>query len=80
MTTKRTIISVVSFVRNMSFGRIMSELKCKNCGMEASYAGANIADSRKTCGSDGRPSEIEASDGSVKYAYGGNKHDWFERR
>lgn len=57
----------------------MSDLKCKNCGIEASYADANIADRRRTCGSDGRPSEVEASDGSVKYAYGGRRHEWIEQ-
>lgn len=54
----------------------MSDLKCTKCGMEASFADATIADRVKSCGSDDTLSEITAGDGSVKYVYEGQKHDW----
>lgn len=49
----------------------MSDLKCTKCGEEASYADANIADLRKTCGSDrNKPNE--------RGSYLGEEHDWTE--
>lgn len=56
----------------------MSDLECTKCGMEASFADANIADARRTCGYDGAPDTVEADDGSTKYAWSGEKHDWRE--
>jgi len=58
----------------------MSDLNCTECGMTASYADANIADLRRSCGegNDGVPSETETAGGSVRYVYSGSKHDWIE--
>lgn len=49
----------------------MSDLKCTNCGMVASYADANIADIRRTCGVEATPRTANERGG-----YGGDKHDW----
>jgi len=52
----------------------MSDLRCTKCGIERSYADANIADLRRTCGVDfgrvRRPND--------RGSYGGEKHDWVE--
>lgn len=56
----------------------MSDLKCTKCGMEASFADADIADMRKTCGegNDGVPDEIEDEHGYVRYSWSGEEHNW----
>lgn len=48
----------------------MTDLKCTKCGAEKSYADANIADIRRTCGAD------LTSTPSDSGRYGGEKHDW----
>jgi hypothetical protein len=49
----------------------MSDLKCTKCGVEKSYADANIADLRETCGS--------TKNTPNKYGrYDGEEHDWIE--
>ena len=52
----------------------MADLKCRNCGMEASFADSNIADLRKTCGAELTPSNT-TDKGTAR---GGSKHDWKE--
>lgn len=52
----------------------MADLECRDCGMEASYADANIADQRKTCGVELTPSNTTEK-GTAR---GGSKHDWTE--
>lgn len=52
----------------------MSDLRCRDCGTEASYADANIADIRETCGAVLTPSNTTARG----TAAGGSKHDWEE--
>jgi hypothetical protein len=52
----------------------MADLKCQNCGMEASYADSNIADLRRTCGAELTPSHTS----EMGTAIGGSKHDWEE--
>ena len=60
----------------------MSDLKCTKCGIERSYADANIADLKKTCGSDGRPVSVETENSrgetQVRYSYPGEEHNWVE--
>jgi hypothetical protein len=60
----------------------MSDLKCTKCGIERSYADANIADLRNTCGSTGETVVVDVEDcfGETrqKYAYPGEKHNWVE--
>ena len=53
----------------------MGDLKCRKCGTEASYADANIADLRQTCGAELRPDNT--SDRGT--AIGGERHDWVEK-
>lgn len=49
----------------------MGDLKCTRCGTTASYADANIADLRETCGATERmPNESGR--------YDGEKHNWIE--
>lgn len=51
----------------------MSDLRCTKCGIERSYADANIADLRRTCGVDKgrtRPNE--------RGSFGGEEHRWIE--
>jgi len=54
----------------------MSDLKCKRCGIERSYADANIADLKETCEVERdvntpahRPDTVTVS----------SKHDWEEQ-
>lgn len=57
----------------------MSDLKCTECGREASYADASIADSYRTCGGNDRAVEVEDDRGYVRFDYGpGGRHDWIE--
>lgn len=52
----------------------MSDLKCQKCGMTASYADANIADLRETCGSVLQPENTTRRGTAI----GGEKHNWVE--
>lgn len=52
----------------------MSDLKCTKCGIERSYADANIADLRQTCGADLTPGNTTERG----TAAGGDEHDWVE--
>jgi hypothetical protein len=60
----------------------MSDLRCTKCGIERSYADANIADLRKTCGSTGEACVVEVEDSRGrtrrKNTYPGEKHNWVE--
>jgi len=49
----------------------MSDLKCIKCGTRKSYADANIADLRRTCGATTRRPNKSGK-------YNGEKHDWVE--
>jgi len=51
----------------------MSDLRCRKCGMEASFADANIADIERSCGVEAEPSNANRAG-----RYGGERHDWFE--
>lgn len=52
----------------------MTDLVCRKCGQEASYADAHIGDLRRTCGVEATP------DNATKTGhYGGEKHDWTEK-
>lgn len=51
----------------------MGELTCTKCGMEASYADANNADIRRTCGVEATPENANEHGG-----YGGEKHRWVD--
>jgi len=50
----------------------MSDLKCTKCGTEATFADANIADLRRTCGAEFTP------ENSTNGHAGGEKHSWRE--
>jgi hypothetical protein len=49
----------------------MSDVKCTKCGVEKTYADANIADIRKTCGA-------EKDTPNESGRYDGEEHDWVE--
>ncbi len=53
----------------------MSDLVCTECGTEASYADANIADLRRTCGAELKPGNTTKR-GTAR---GGSKHNWEEQ-
>jgi len=52
----------------------MSDLICQECGATATYADANIADIRKTCGANLEPGNTSKSGTAI----GGKKHQWIE--
>ena len=52
----------------------MADLRCRKCGATASYADANIADLRRTCGAELTPDNTTERG----TAAGGDKHDWVD--
>jgi len=50
----------------------MSDLRCTKCGIERSFADANIADLHRTCGASLGPGNTTDHGTAI----GGEKHDW----
>jgi hypothetical protein len=52
----------------------MTDLRCTKCGIERTFADANIADLHRTCGSSLEPGNVT----DYGTAIGGEEHDWEE--